>query len=254
MSAYFVLSPGRCGTQWLAQRLSALCDYNLLSNKYWITHEPLQLDYIPSRNTPVNPLKYNADAILAHKEAIRKHVLGGGSYIECGFPCWRHLEWFKSSLEDICDIGVIYIHREPIINAISLLKISSFVPPLFADFPTKVVYLPNVDCHMPQYCNLWNSLSPFEKNLVYWAEVQLQAEAYRNSWGDHNWLTLAFEDMFTVCAQKRLAGFLKLEHQDKVLKGVDRFSIGIQCQIDPDEYNKHLAIQEIAHSLGYMHE
>jgi hypothetical protein len=49
MTAYFVLSTGRCGTQWLAETLQ------LWSDNFVVRHEPLHFQYRPDLNSPSAP-------------------------------------------------------------------------------------------------------------------------------------------------------------------------------------------------------
>ena len=254
MAAIFVVTPGRCGTQWLAGYLSALAEYNDVKEKYWITHEPLHLDYKPSHNTPAHPLKHNANIIVEHKKTIERHLLAGGCYVECGFPCWRHIAWFRKSFADICSVGVIYIHRDPVANAISLLKLSSFVPSVIPGLPEKLFFQLTADSHMSVFSDLWDSLSPFEKNLIYWGEVQLQARTYMESWYDGEWLTVDFENLFTIQTQKLLTKFVGFPNYQKAASEVaDGFDLGVQCPVDTDEIYDLKKIREIAKDLGYVY-
>ena len=51
--AFFIISTGRCGTQWLAQQLKQ----QLPAAR--VEHEPLAYDYDPINNSPTSPLISN---------------------------------------------------------------------------------------------------------------------------------------------------------------------------------------------------
>ncbi len=186
MSATFILSTGRCGTQWLAKNLA-----ETLPEDWRVEHEPLHFDYAPLKNSPSHPLVCNAEKLTAHLSGIQKHVGQDGHYIECGFPCWRHLQWFREALD--CPVKIIHLHRHPVAVARSWLKQNAFVPPILPHLPVKELFHPAaVEALLPEYLKAWDHLTSFEKNLYYWAEVQLQALSYKKIWNDSPWLELPF--------------------------------------------------------------
>ena len=81
-SALFVLSTGRCGTQWLADVLSAT-----LGDRAEVQHEPLGEDYAPRQmlGAGADPDPELADFIDEHLEAIER-TLATRDYVECGHP------------------------------------------------------------------------------------------------------------------------------------------------------------------------
>ena len=75
-SATFVLSTGRCGTQWLAEKLASAYG-DLLT----VTHEPLDNDYRPrlmlGQKTPLRLDPDSRTTLLDHVERIER-VVGVG--------------------------------------------------------------------------------------------------------------------------------------------------------------------------------
>lgn len=247
VSATFVLSPGRCGTQWLSKVFS---NDNPL---HWVTHEPLHLHYEPTINSPENPLKKNTNILQDHLNKIKAHLDTGGNYLECGFPCWRHIAWFKNQLGSRCK--VIYIHRNPIENAGSLLKLNAFTLPLLPHIPEKIFFHPDAEgALMPEYKYKWASLSPFEKCLYFWAEVNLQAQIYFEQFGKENWLTIPFGELFSAQARESIARFtsikanLEIDAQQKT----DEYGGLPFAKVSPELLNKHHKIKSLAESLGYF--
>ncbi len=226
MAAYFILSTGRCGTQWLYDRLRA----PLEAHGFWVTHEPLHYGYCPTENSPSRPLVRNACEIEGHADAIQDHLDKGGHYLECGFPAWRHLPWFQKRLNG--PVKVIYLHRDPIQTASSWLKQNAFVPPFLPHQTEKTWFSPSAEgACLPQYQERWTGLTPFEKNLYFWAEVQLHARQYRQNWSSNDWLTVRFEELFTDKRLEQLGYFL-----------VNQSLVG--SQIDKSPYDQHSGIPQ----------
>ena len=246
MSITFVLTPGRCGTQWLAEKLGNT------HNRNWVCHEPLHFAYDPIRNSPAQPLNQNRERLLIHLEAIRQHVRRGGHYMECGFPCWRHLDWFRQEFGDA--VKVLYIHRDPIDNARSLLKLNALVPPILPHLPEKQLFHPGTEgALLPDYGRRWTQLSPFEKCLYYWAEVNLQAAQYQKVFARRNWLTIGFAGLFEEAALTQIAAFAGLEFtfREDMLSRVDQFQGLPQERVDPGILDQHSPITALARELGY---
>ncbi|NMH65422.1 hypothetical protein [Shewanella salipaludis] len=246
MTATFVLSPGRCGTQWLARHLQA-------SNPEGaVTHEPLHLAYAPMTNSPSKPLAHHRELLLAHLAQIEGQLQQGGHYMECGFPCWRHLDWFRQELGG--DVKLIYIHRNPIDNARSLLKLNVFVPPILPHLQEKQFFHPEApEAQLPHYAGRWPDLTPFEKCLYYWAEVNLQAARYRQDWPEQHWLTVPYDSLFTPATVARIADFSGLAFglERDTFQPVDRFNGEPQGQVVPHAIGQHPEILALARQLGY---
>ena len=190
MSAYFVLSTGRCGTQWLTELL----------RQQWpqarVEHEPLHFQYRPDLNAATLPLQHNAELIQQHLQQIQQQLDTGRPYIETGFPCWRHLHWFRQQLTG--PVKILHLHREPLSTVRSLLKLNAFVPPLFDYIPLKNFYLPDASQDQLKMVQaLWPTLQPAEKNLCYWLELQAYAWQLQQDWPASDWLTLSFNALFS---------------------------------------------------------
>lgn len=246
MGATFILTPGRCGTQWLSRQLRPVSD-----TRAWVCHEPLHFAYDPLRNSPSQPLDTNGAQLIDHLEKIQRHLRLGGVYLECGFPCWRHLDWFRSALDDV---KVIHIHRDPVANAGSLLKLNAFVPPLLPHLREKRLFDPQArDALLPEYTAHWQYLSPFEKCLYYWAEVNLQAALYQSAFAQNRWLTIPYSQLFNADSLRRIANFAGLDFNfhSAMLAQVDNFPGLPQSPIEPDIIHRHPRILRVASDLGY---
>ncbi len=201
MHATFVLSTGRCGTQWLTEKLKTLYP------EYAIEHEPLDFNYRPDINTEIAPLQCNKDILLQHLACIQQHLDQKKNYVETGFPCWRHLDWFRQQLKG--QVKVIHIHRDPLQTIHSLLKLNAFVPPFLPHLPVKNLFLPeDGKGYLPHWQHLWPQLNPAEKNFWYWAEIQSRALTLQTQWPESDWLSLDFKTLFTTETEKKLTRFM----------------------------------------------
>lgn len=247
-SATFVFSTGRCGTQWLTEKLS------LLYPNQQIVHEPLSFHYRPDLNTELLPLSCNKELIQQHLSEIQQHLNRGRSYIETGFPCWRHLEWFRQQLNG--RVRLIHLHRDPLDTVHSLLKINAFVPPFVPHLPLKNLFLPNPEQgYLAEWHELWPLLNPAEKNLWYWTEVQAKALQLRQNWPAEDWLELSFDHLFSATTEQALTEFFGPEAvADAASPGlVDQYGAGAiaLCAIEFPLLQKVPAIKQVAERLGY---
>lgn len=247
MTAYFVLSTGRCGTQWLTETLQQWDD------NFVVVHEPLHFGYRPDLNTVQQPLLHNSDMLEQHLHQIRQHLHSGKHYIETGFPCWRHLHWFKQQLDHT--VKVIHIHRAPLDTVASLLKLNAFVPSFWPHLTIKNLYLPGAEQDfLYQYQELWPQLNPAEKNLWYWAEVQYQAIKYQQQWPAQDWLSLSFSQLFSAQGKQQLTHFLGYPNAVcwPVQDIVDQFGLGlVHTQTDYPVLSKLDELNQLAKRLGY---
>ncbi|WP_146027139.1 hypothetical protein [Bowmanella denitrificans] len=248
MSVVFVLSTGRCGTQWLYHFLNTR-----LPDCWEVTHEPINFDYAPINNSPSQPLNKNPQILLNHLAYIQDKVWSHRYYVECGFPCWRHLGWFYEELN--CPVKIIYLHRDPVQVSRSWLKQNAFVPPILPHLSTKELFHPAAPAaQLPHYQNAWCKLTPFEKGLYYWAEVQLQATRYKSEWPTGNWFELPFQQLTDRSVLQDLMGFL---NNDVEIKSIDvtprdKFQGIEQDAVDESLIHRHPDILREATRLGYL--
>lgn len=230
MSAYFVLSTGRCGTQWLTELLRQQLP------QARVEHEPLHFQYRPDINSATLPLQFNAELILQHLQRIQQQLTTGQPYIETGFPCWRHLPWFRRQLSG--PVKILHLHREPLSTVRSLLKLHAFVPPLFDYLPLKNFYLPDAcQDQFKMVQALWPTLQPAEKSLCYWLELQAYALQLQQDWPANDWLSLSFSELVSRSGLTKIQQFFAIPATDDaatVPAAVDRFG-GIWVPA-PQEY------------------
>ncbi|WP_343843856.1 sulfotransferase domain-containing protein [Bowmanella denitrificans] len=247
MSVVFVLSTGRCGTQWLHQFLNSR-----LPDSWEASHEPINFDYAPTDNSPSQPLNKNPQKLLNHLAYIQNRVKNHQSYVECGFPCWRHLGWFSEELD--CPVKIIYLHRDPVQVSRSWLKQNAFVQPILPHLGIKELFHPAApEAQLTHYQNSWRGLTSFEKGLYYWAEVQAQAARYKTVWSTENWFELPFHQLTDQCVLQDLMGFLDTDVEIGNIDAVprDRFQGIEQDVVDETLIRRHPDILQEAEKLGY---
>lgn len=250
--ATFVLSTGRCGTQWLAEQLK-----QHYGNELRVEHEPLHNDYLPRQMLGARRLQAlaapAAARILEHLDGIER-TLETQPYVECGHPIWSTLPYLLERLAG--RIRILHLVRHPVPTALSWLTHMAYVRPLVPYLPEKVLLSPFDDgVAFPAYRELWPALTPFEKCLYYWAEV--------NSFGlslqpqtTAPWLRLRAEDLFSESGVRQVQQFLELPERAAMLTAgqavVDRFRFMSPTDMpDLTRLSAHPAFVGVATALGY---
>src|ERR1700677_2734126 len=166
--ATFLLSTGRCGTQWLAEAFAGA-----FGDRLRVEHAPLHNRYQPglmlAAGDPAGLTPAQARPILAHVESIAA-TLESRDYFEAGHPCWSSLPYLAQCLSG--RIRIVHLVRHPVPTAFSWLSHGAYVPPLLPHMPPKefiTPFMPGVS--FPEYRDRWPAMTPFERCLYYWMEV-----------------------------------------------------------------------------------
>lgn len=248
--ATFVLSTGRCGTQWLAATLAAM-----FGPRAEVVHEPLHDDYLPRQMLGADdPHRLSAELaapILEHVEHIEK-TLETRHYVECGFPSWSSIPYLTRRFAG--RVRVIHLTRHPIPTAISWVTQTAFTPPLLPHLPEKVLLSPfDEGITFTDYRERWSSLAPYEKALFYWAEVHalgLRLETV----GEMPWLRVSAERLLREAGElERVIDFIGTGGANPVnpAEPVDEFRFVTRMWSDPASIAKHPEVVSIAAALGY---
>jgi hypothetical protein len=246
--ALFVLSTGRCGTQWLAEALRGIA-----GDRAVVTHEPLGNDYAPrealgaGRPEALDPVL--AEPVLQHLESIEQ-TLRDRNYIECGHPLWSTLPYLLERFAG--RVRVLHLVRHPVPVALSWLTQNAFIPPLGPHLSEKVLLSPfDKGVRFPAFGERWGSLTPYEKALYYWTEVNalgLDLEGRTSA----PWLRVRFEDLFGGGAMKTIAGFAGLDGPVATpANTVDEYPFVTRSWVDPGLIAGHAEVVSVAEQLGY---
>lgn len=245
--ALFVFSTGRCGTQWLADVLTRARGDGAV-----VTHEPLDSYYAPRRMLGAgDPSRLDpelAHPILEHVAAIEQ-ILTERDYIECGHPLWSALPYLLSRFAGAA--RVVHLVRHPVPTAFSWLTQSAYTIPLAPHDPEKELLSPFDDGVLfPGYRERWNSLTPYEKALYYWAEVNALG-CDLESTAAVPWLRVRFEDLVNGDALPRLLQFAGVEEPAEGMPRVDDFHYVTTSWSDPRLIERHPDVIRVAEDLGY---
>ena len=249
--AVFILSTGRCGTQWLAAQVS-----RHYGEVYRVEHEPLHNRYCPRRmlafRTPEELGVEDAAPILEHVESIER-TLEQKNYIECGHPCWSTLPYFAERFRG--RVRFIHLTRHPIPTAFSWLTHGAYELPLLPHLQQKVLLTPfDPGVTFTEYRERWPSMSPFEKCLYYWAEVNAFGLRVAKSI-QAPWLRASFENLFGADALKTVFEFLELPINDDVVAAralkIDEFNYMTLARPDLNVLANHPRVIAVARELEY---
>jgi hypothetical protein len=242
----FVISTGRCGTQWLAEVLRRAAGETAA-----VTHEPLGADY-PSREmlaakTPADLDPELADELLRHVGEIER-TLEGKPYIECGHPLWSSLPYLLERFAGRA--RVVHLARHPVPTAWSWLTQRAYCPPLAPHLPERVLLSPSdPGVRFTAFRERWPSLTPYEKSLFYWAEVNALAIRLEQTAGVP-WMRVRIEDLFRGVGVEELLAFTGLGSVQEPFPAVDKFRF-LAHPCDPRLIGHHPEVIEVARALGY---
>ncbi|MEA2416665.1 MAG: hypothetical protein QOI58_3322 [Thermoanaerobaculia bacterium] len=249
--ALFVLSTGRCGTQWLASMFERLG-----GDSFDVRHEPLGSDYAAREMLAAgDPARLDpelAEPVLTHIEEIER-VLTTRSYIECGHPAW-------SSIPNlICRfpsrVRVVHLVRHPVPTAWSWVTQLAYCPPMAPHLPERVLLSPfDEGVRLQSFRDRWAGMNPYEKALYYWAEV--------NAFGIETesaaavpWMRIRFEDLESQEEIARLIDFAGLNgaaaSEAAGIGVVDDYRAHAPFWCDSGLIARHPEVVALAGELGY---
>lgn len=249
-TATFVLSTGRCGTQWLAQALAQTPGAGR------VEHEPLGPGYRARRWLGGGEL---AALPLADRARVETHVAGieatleREDYFEAGFPCWGALPWLCRRFAG--RVRVVHLTRHPVPVAYSWLAHSAYVPPLLPHLPEKIFVHPtDAGAAFPEYAAGWDALHPFERCLYFWAEVHALGLRLETSLGVP-WLRLDMRELFAAPGLEKLCTFLGVACAPELIattrEVIDEHRFHVPDWIEPSVVARHPRVVEVARALGY---
>jgi len=246
----FVFSTGRCGTQWLADLLA-----RAYGDRALVAHEPIDSDYASREMLGVAaPHELDpelAEPILEHVASIEE-TLATRAYIECGHPLWSSLPYLLTRFPRA---RVVHLVRHPVPTALSWITQSVYTPPLAPHWPEKILLSPfDAGVRFVEYRERWNSLTPYEKALYYWLEVNALGLRLQKSAGVP-WLRLRFEDLVRGEGLESLLAFAGAEsalvERDEGESEVDAFHFVTTFWSDPRLIERHPEVLAVARALGY---
>ena len=219
-------------------------------------HEPIGPLYRPRRffRSWSDP-----EAVLEIDE-VREHVeriATSGHYVETGWPLLAALPLFARRLPD--RLRVVHLTRHPVPTSLSHLAHSSYAGSPRDDAYTQLATLgpgdPNV--FQPEYARRWPGLTPYEKCLFWWTEVNLFGLEFPERAPGIPFLRLKSEDLLggQGDALRSLVAFMGLPWDARWLEGtkrvVDRWHHHTGDDVDPLTVLEHERTVDTARRLGY---
>lgn len=244
--ALFVLSTGRCGTQWLASVLQRIC-----GDSAEVTHEPLD-DYAAremlAEGDPAKLDSNLAEPILTHLDAIEQ-TLRTRSYIECGHPSWSTVRYLIDRFAG--RMRVVHLVRHPVPTAWSWVSQQAYCPPMGGHLREKTLLSPfDSGIQFESFRDRWSVMNPYEKALFYWAEVNAFALRLQRS-VTVPWMQVRFEDLLHGDALPRMLAFAGLDGTTETAGIVDEFRAHSGFWCDSRVIARHPEVLEVAVELGY---
>jgi hypothetical protein len=250
-SVVIFLSTGRCGTQWLTESLRERYPGRLA-----VEHEPLGPLYQPRRY-----FRSYADpcAILAVPE-VRRHIeriAAEGHYVETGWPVFAALPLLAERFPG--RLRVVHLTRHPVPTALSHLAHSSYAGSARDDGYTRLATLAPVDPNVfqPDYADRWHELSPYERCLFWWTEVNLFGLEFAEVYEKIPFMRATSEQLLAGDrdALERLVDFMQLPWDEGWVEQtnvvVDRWHHHTDRAIDPLQVLDHPRTVSTASQLGY---
>jgi hypothetical protein len=249
--ALFVLSTGRCGTQWLASLFQRAG-----GDRAEVRHEPLGNDYAAREMLAAgDPSRLDselAQPILAHIEEIER-VLETRSYIECGHPAWSTIPYLIRRFPS--RIRIVHLVRHPVPTAWSWVTQLAYCPPIASHLPEKVLLSPfDEGARLQSFRGRWQGMNAYEKALYYWSEVNafgLEIEREANV----PWMRIRFEDLASQEEIERLIDFAGLDAAAASEAGgigvVDDYRAHAPFWCDSNLICRHPEVVALAEVFGY---
>jgi hypothetical protein len=232
----FFLSTGRCGTQWLAQTLRGS-----FSDVAEVRHDPIGARYHPRdyfRQWDRAHQAFELPDAAAELSFIRK-TLRSKTYIDTGWAHYAALPYFIGEFPG--RVRLVHLVRHPVPTAASYVSLDMYAPDKrrdeWSDFAFVDATSPGIQ--LTEYQGGWSSMTPFEKNLFWWTEMNLYAEELASMHPQVPFLRVRSEDMFQAdgTSLRALVRFLCLPWRTEMAAAreqrIDRWRFEIDGPIDP---------------------
>jgi hypothetical protein len=246
------LTTGRCGTQWLAGGLR-----ERYGERIEVEHEPLGPLYRPREFFR----RYDdPGAILAVPE-VREHVdriARSPFHVETGWPLFPALPLLAERFPE--RLRVVHLTRHPVPTALSHLAHNSYAGSPRDDAYTRLATLGPSDANVLQanYAARWDSLTPYERCLFWWTEVNAFGLEWEERFGGTvPFLRVRAEEMLAGSRPvlERLVEFMGLPWDESWVEQaervVDRWHHHTDQDVDPLLVREHPLCVEAAARLGY---
>jgi hypothetical protein len=245
------LTTGRCGTQWLTATLAELYPH------LRVEHEPVGPLYAPRRHfrrweDPERILE--EPAVSVH---LQKILSERTDYVETGWPLFPVLPYLAREVPE--RLRVVHFTRHPVPTSLSHLAHSSYAGSARDDPFTRLATLAPTDerVFQPGYGARWETLTPYEKCLYWWTEVNLFGLEFAERAAHIPLLRVAAEPLLAGGPEARqgLLSFLGLPDDPRWAEAgqrvVDRWQHHTAQPVQPELVARHERTVKTAAALGY---
>lgn len=249
----YILSTGRCGTQWLASVLK-----ELYSDCAVVEHEPLGPAYNPKQTlrSPATLAQLTQDPVVGNHLDRIDAILTEQPYIECGWPAFAAVPLFRERFGD--RLRVIQLTRHPVWTALSYQTVNHYQLPPGDQWLAGELDPWDAGITFSHYRQNWDALSPYEKSLFQWLEIHTWSDELRATYPNLPFATIRMEDLFSSAGDKALDQILDMaglpQRQalyDRLTSRVDAHQQGTTQAFDWQQIHNHPAVIQLAERLGY---
>jgi hypothetical protein len=189
----FVVSTGRCGTQWLAHALrETYADLAL------VRHDPIgaryNLGHYLRRWDAAGEAAASPDA--AAEIELMRSTTATRAYIDTGWASAALLPWLFSEFPG--RVRVLHLVRHPVPTAISMVSLDMYAPERRRDEWAELATLnpgsPGVA--QPGYAERWAEMTAYERCLFWWGEINSYAAELHQRYPEVPFQVARTEDMF----------------------------------------------------------
>ncbi len=254
MSAIFIYSTGRCGTQWFTKSFA-----DNLGSGAEVVHEPLGAKWAPRlalRHHDLALLRRSLPEVDRHLDRIAETVAAGRTYVETGWPAFAWYPYLRSILGE--RFRWIHVVRNPIYVAASLITLRCYDPDItrvdreFAELA--LLHPTDRGVIFKDFAKHWPSLTQFEKCLFQWLEINRYGIELAKTHGLDPVSIFRFEDVFARNSRAirqlyRAAGLGEPTALD--MKPVDRFQVRAPLRPEVNSYLLWREVEALARQFGY---
>jgi hypothetical protein len=245
------LSTGRCGTQWLT------ATFRKLHHEVRCEHEPIGPLYAPRRHFR----RYGEPQRVLDEPAVAEHLAGIQAetrpYVETGWPLIPALPHLATAIPE--RLRVVHLTRHPVPAALSHLAHNSYAGSPRDDTFTRLATLGPSDPRVfqPRYTSRWETLTPYEKCLFWWTEVNLFGLEFARRFPDIPLLRIQSEALLSPTSEllPRMLAFVGIAFDERWTQAlgtpVDRWRHHTDQDVDPALVRHHPRTVETAARLGY---
>ena len=202
--AMFVMSTGRCSTQFLAHTLESL------GTDVVVEHEPIGPQYRPrlAYRKPGKLFDTLGRFVPIQRKLIEieDHVAAGRRYVDAGWPTFAWLDYLAGRFGEAFEF--VHLVRNPFPTAASILTHGFFSDRKGLRAKTGLIFATDRNVLYPQFAESYDGFTPYEKSLYHWLEVNAYILTAHDKPGFRG--LFRFEDLFSGDAAEleRLAGTL----------------------------------------------